>query len=142
MKSHFVSIVLIVLVCVSCGYGESSAQSSQDSMTKHIYKPAIDPDNFVALEQEPTPLQPLQSLVVYPQVAIDSNMQGKVIVRMLVRKDGSVQKVEVDRSVNPILDSAAIQAMMKAKFTPAKQNGQPVKVWYETPIIFKLIRSN
>jgi len=111
-------------------------------MTKHIYKPAIDPDNFVALEQEPTPLQPLQSLVVYPQVAIDSNMQGKVIVRMLVRKDGSVQKVEVDRSVNPILDSAAIQAMMKAKFTPAKQNGQPVKVWYETPIIFKLIRSN
>jgi protein TonB len=95
-------------------------------------------EDFVSVEQEPTPIQNIQSLVEYPEVAKRAGLEGKVIVSALIDKDGHVIRVEVDKSDYPVFEEAAKKAMMKAKFTPARQNGEPVKLWYTVPIVFKL----
>lgn len=75
----------------------------------------------------------------YPVIAQENGIQGKVIVRFLVEKDGSISKVEVVRSLDPACDKEAIRLIkLLPKFIPAKQNGVAVAVWYTLPIAFKL----
>ena len=75
----------------------------------------------------------------YPVIAQENGIQGKVIVRFLVEKDGSISKVEVVRSLDPACDKEAIRLIRSLpKFIPAKQNGVNVAVWYTLPITFKL----
>ncbi len=101
-------------------------------------EPELSRDEFVSVEQEPTPVQNIQSLVEYPETAKRAGLEGKVTVSALIDKDGRVLKVEVDKSDYPIFEEAAKKALMKARFTPARQNGEPVKLWYTVPIVFKL----
>lgn len=95
-------------------------------------------DDFVSVEVEPAPIVNIQTLVEYPEVAKRAGLEGKVIVSALIDKDGKVIKVEIDKSDYPVFEEAARKAMMKARFTPARQNGEPVKLWYTLPIVFKL----
>lgn len=75
----------------------------------------------------------------YPAMAIENNVQGKVVVQFVVTKDGSIGNVKVVRSVDRDLDNEAIRVCKKLpKFIPGKQNGQPVNVWYTLPVTFKL----
>lgn len=75
----------------------------------------------------------------YPAMAIENNVQGRVVVQFVVTKDGSIGNVKVVRSVDRDLDNEAIRVCKKLpKFIPGKQNGQPVNVWYTLPVTFKL----
>lgn len=75
----------------------------------------------------------------YPAMAIENNVQGRVVVQFVVTKDGSIGNVKVVRSVDRDLDNEAIRVCKKLpKFIPGKQNGQPVNVWYTLPVAFKL----
>ncbi len=75
----------------------------------------------------------------YPAMAIENNVQGKVIVQFVVTKDGSIGNVKVVRSVDRDLDNEAVRVCKKLpKFVPGKQNGQAVNVWYTLPVTFKL----
>lgn len=75
----------------------------------------------------------------YPPVAAENNIQGQVVVQFVVHKDGSIGKVVVARGVDPDLDKEAVRVTKKlGKFSPGRNNGQPVAVWYTLPIRFKL----
>ena len=76
----------------------------------------------------------------YPEAAAKNNIQGTVLVQMVIRKDGSVGEVKVVRSVDEDLDREAIRVCKSLpKFSPGRNaNGDPVNVWYTYPIIFKL----
>ena len=76
----------------------------------------------------------------YPKDAKEKNIQGKVIVRFVVEKDGTVSDVAVIKSAEPSLDAAAVKVVESLpKFeTPAKIKGLPVKVHYMVPITFTL----
>lgn len=75
----------------------------------------------------------------YPAMAIENNVQGRVVVQFVVTKDGSIGNVKVVRSVDRDLDNEAIRVCKKLpKFIPGKQNGQPVNVWYTLPVTFEL----
>ena len=75
----------------------------------------------------------------YPKEAKDKGMQGKVIVRFKVNKDGTVSDASVLKGVDPELDSESIRVVSSIpKFTPGKQNGVEVPVWYTLPITFSL----
>ena len=75
----------------------------------------------------------------YPAMAIENNVEGRVVVQFVVTKDGSIGNVKVVRSVDRDLDNEAIRVCKKLpKFIPGKQNGQPVNVWYTLPVTFKL----
>ena len=85
----------------------------------------------------------LQSHINYPPMAAENNVQGKVIVQFVVDKTGKVGEVKVVRSVDKDLDREAVRVCKSLpKFTPGRQNGQPVSVWYTLPVTFKLQGTN
>jgi len=85
----------------------------------------------------------LQSHINYPPMAAENNVQGRVVVQFVVDKSGRVGEVKVVRSVDKDLDKEAVRVCKSLpKFTPGRQNGQAVSVWYTLPVTFKLQGTN
>ena len=85
----------------------------------------------------------LQSHINYPPMAAENNVQGRVVVQFVVDKTGKVGEVKVVRSVDKDLDKEAVRVCKSLpKFTPGRQNGQAVAVWYTLPVTFKLQGTN
>ena len=85
----------------------------------------------------------LQSHINYPPMAAENNVQGRVVVQFVVDKTGKVGAVKVVRSVDKDLDKEAVRVCKSLpKFTPGRQNGQAVSVWYTLPVTFKLQGTN
>ncbi len=81
----------------------------------------------------------LSKNIKYPTMAMENNIQGRVVVQFVVTKTGSIGEVKVIRSVDPDLDREAIRVCKSLpKFIPGKMNGQAVNVWYTLPVNFKL----
>jgi protein TonB len=77
--------------------------------------------------------------VVYPEVAKENNIQGRVIVKFCVTPTGGVDLVSILKGVDPELDAEVVRVVKTLpKFKPGKQGGKPVPVWYTIPIYFKL----
>jgi len=75
----------------------------------------------------------------YPEAAAEVGIQGKVQVSFVIETDGSVGRVRVIRSVDPILDKEAIRVVKSSpKWTPGKQRGKPARVGYTIPVVFFL----
>lgn len=75
----------------------------------------------------------------YPPVAAREDVpQGRVIVLVVINKDGSITNCRVGRSVHPYLDKEAIRIVKKMpKWKPGKQNGKPERVKYAIPVTFR-----
>lgn len=85
------------------------------------------------------PPQLLSKLSIkYPVKARRDGIKGEVVLRILVSNTGAVSQVEIEKSI-PQLDSAAIQAVEKLRFKPAKKYGMPTDVWVRIPLNFDLI---
>jgi len=75
----------------------------------------------------------------YPESAVEKGIEGKVFIKFIVTKDGSVANVTISRSVDAVIDEEALRVVrMLPKFTPGKKDGKPVNVWYSLPISFQL----
>ena len=71
------------------------------------------------------------------------SINGKVYVEFLVESNGSISKSKILKSLNPILDSIAIEAIKTMpKWVPAKQRGKPVDCLFILPIKFGVQSSN
>jgi protein TonB len=62
----------------------------------------------------------------YPQTLIKENVDGEVILYAIIRKNGTVDSIQVVRSVDPQLDRNATEALSRWEFHPALRDGQPV----------------
>ncbi len=84
-------------------------------------------------------LKYLAKSIKYPVIAQKSKEQGKVIVQVVIGKDGSLSNIKILRSVSPSLDAEAIRVVGNMpKWEPGMQKGQPVSVKYTIPIVFRL----
>ena len=81
----------------------------------------------------------ISKTLVYPQIAVEQDLQGTVILRFRVNADGTVGDIIVKKSLSRECDQAAADVVKKLKrFIPAKQQGHPVPVWFTLPIRFQL----
>jgi len=81
----------------------------------------------------------LQDNIIYPTIAAEQGIQGRVTLRFVVKPDGSIDEVEVQKGLDPSCDKEAQRVVKKMpKWIPGKQNGNPVYVYYSLPIMFKL----
>ena len=81
----------------------------------------------------------LESHINYPPEAAKNKIEGHVIVQFVVKNDGSIGEVKVVRSLEKDLDKEAIRVIKSLpKFTPGRQDGKEVSVWYTLPVKFKL----
>lgn len=93
------------------------------------------PEEFVAVEEEPVRLRIAPP--VYPEVATQAGVEGTVLVRALVGKDGKVKDcIALDGP--EMLKAAAITCAKTAVFKPALLQHKPVEVWVMIPVTFKL----
>ena len=81
----------------------------------------------------------VNSRLVYPEIAKENGVQGRVTLQFTVEKDGSVTKVRVLRGVDPSLDKEAVRVVsMSPKWKAGKQIDRAVPVTYTFPVIFQL----
>ena len=73
----------------------------------------------------------------YPQIALTNRVEGLVMIEAIIGTDGSVKEARVIKSV-PLLDHAAVDAVMQWKFTPTLLNGVPVPVIMTVTVNFTL----
>ena len=75
----------------------------------------------------------------YPSEAIKSNIEGKVVMKLLINKEGEVTKTMVENSSgHSILDEAAIAYSRELKFSPALMNSKPIDIWLSMVFNYKL----
>ncbi len=116
---------------------------------KEAIKPVVEEDNKVweIVEQKPqfpggeaALMKYIRDNMQYPSIAQENGIQGRVVVRFVVSKDGSVRDVTVMRGVDPSLDKEAIRVVKSLpNFIPGKQNGHAVNVYYILPVSFRLM---
>lgn len=98
-------------------------------------------DVFQQFEVEKAPvavnLGSIKGSMRYPEIARQSGIEGRVVAKVLVGTDGSVIKVGGISGPEVFRDEVA-DKVMGLQFTPALQNGQPVKCWVSVPFSFTL----
>lgn len=83
----------------------------------------------------------IQSNIRYPEMEKEAGISGKCYVKFVVESDGTVSNVEMLKGVpgGPGLDKEAMRVVKAMpKFKPGKQNGRPVRVYFNLPINFQL----
>jgi len=77
--------------------------------------------------------------LVYPEIAKENGVQGRITLQFTIDKDGSLTKVKVLRGVDPSLDKEAVRVVsMSPKWEPGRQRDRAVPVTYTFPVIFRL----
>ena len=81
----------------------------------------------------------IKSHIQYPAEALKNKIEGNVILQFVVQKTGKIGEVKVVRSLDKELDKEAVRVIKSLpKFTPGRQNGKAVSVWYTLPVTFTL----
>jgi len=83
-------------------------------------------------------LKHISKHLIYPPNAYKKGIQGIVILKFLIEKDGRIKEIEVVKSVNPDLDAEAIRVLKKLKIRiPGYKDGKPINFEYKFPFNFK-----
>ena len=93
-------------------------------------------EGFVVSQEKPSIIKFVQP--EYPEMARLSQMQGTVVVKILVGPDGNVMDAQILKGIHPMLDREALKAARKTKWKPGKQRNIPVKAWMALPYNFTL----
>ena len=84
-------------------------------------------------------IRDIKNNLVYPQKAKEEMIEGRVFVKLIVKRDSSTCNHEIVRGVNPDLDQAALQTVKKlGRWEPAKINGKSVNSYFMLPVTFRL----
>ncbi len=85
----------------------------------------------------------LKRNIVYPRSAMEEKIEGKVVCRFVVDKNGKIGNIKVIESVSPALDDEAVRVIKKMpEWTPGEKNGERVTVYYRLPIRFNFTKNN
>jgi len=77
--------------------------------------------------------------LVYPEIAKENGVSGRVMLQFTVNPNGSISDVKVLRGVDSSLDKEAVRVVSSSpKWEPGRQRDRAVKVTYTFPVIFQL----
>ena len=101
---------------------------------------------FTSVEENPTFPDGIKNMyqyiarnLRYPEAARRANVQGKVFVKFIVRKDGGVSDLQVLKGIGFGCDEETVRVLgSMPKWNPGKQNGKPVSVYFTMPVNFVL----
>ena len=81
----------------------------------------------------------VQKKLIYPAIAQENGVQGKVILTFVIEKDGTLTNIEILATPDPSLADEAIRVLKTSpKWTPGKQRNKPARVKYTLPIDYKI----
>jgi len=77
--------------------------------------------------------------LVYPPIAQENGIVGRVITEFTIDRSGNVVDIKVLRSADPMLDNEVVRVLRQSpRWEPGRQRGQTVQVKYQFPFIFRL----
>ena len=106
-----------------------------------------DPIPFVTVEQKPTFnggdangfAKWVNSKLVYPEIAKDNGIEGRVTLQFTIGKDGRLVDVKVLSATDESLAQEAVRVVSSSpKWEPGRQRDRAVKVSYTFPVIYRL----
>jgi protein TonB len=105
--------------------------------------PEVEEQGFVMVEQMPSMAnlsEYLAAHIRYPESARKAGQEGRSIVRFMVMASGAIRRPELVRTSGvPALDSEALRVISgMPAWTPGKQNGKAVNVYFTLPVTFRL----
>jgi len=96
-------------------------------------------DKFIPYDQAPRPKVPLGDLIIYPELAREAGIEGKIFVRAFINTKGIVTATKIVKGLpNTGLDEAALNAIKKSRWYPARQRDKKVGIWLTIPVDFSL----
>lgn len=132
MKKYLFFILFITLLCLG-----ANAQKSATPTDTSIHLLVENMPMFPGGEEKMYAF--INRHMIYPDSAIKVGISGKVIVKFIVEKDGSISHVEAVKGPGWGLNEEAVRIVkLMPKFIPGTQNGNPVKVTMLLPIRFEL----
>jgi TonB family protein len=73
---------------------------------------------------------------LYTKSAFDREIEGRVVLKVIIRKDGSIGPLRVDQHLDDGLDEAAVEAVRKWQFAPARVKGEAINVLINIEVDF------
>ena len=132
-----VLLILALLFTYVMVNAQSNTGSKEKTSNEKIYDVVEMPPSFPG--GQAALLAWIASHVNYPQKAMESRIEGRVIVGFVIECDGSVSQAKVLHGVDSLLNKEAIRVVMgMPKWTPGRQNGKNVRVKYNVPVNFRL----
>ena len=121
----------------------------QEYVRQEVVEEEVEDDTipFVTVEQKPTFngkdanefAKWVNSKLVYPEVAKENGVEGRVILQFTIGKDGRLQDVKVLRTPDESLAQEAVRVVSSSpKWEPGRQRDRAVKVSYTFPVIYRL----
>jgi TonB family protein len=108
---------------------------------KEVKKEEVKKSEYQQFEVDKAPnavnLAAIRGSMSYPEIARSAGTEGTVVAKVLVNTDGSVVRVG-GLSGPDVFHREVRSKVMGLKFTPALQNGQPVRCWVSVPFRFTL----
>lgn len=126
---------------------DASAFDDFEFEVEEVVENIVEEEIFVTAEEMPTfqggDLGKFRNWVManvkYPQIALENGIQGNVVVKFVVEKDGKLSNIQVLQSPDKTLADAAVQVLQKSpKWKPGKQRNKPVRVTYTLPVSFQI----
>lgn len=115
------------------GYAGKEASDNNETVFEVVEKMPSFPGGMSAL------MEYLSKNIKYPIEAQKEKIQGRLVMQIIVDKNGNVTNPKIKQSVHPLLDAEAIRLTMNMpKWEPGTQRGEPVSVKYTFPILFRL----
>jgi len=106
--------------------------------TAHTPDTGPPPDDVPAFTHVDTPPVPIDApKPAYPEWAREADVEGKVLLRVLVGVDGFPMRVDILGGPKGLTEEAQ-KAVKRWRFSPALSGGIPVRVWVEVPVVFRL----
>ena len=132
---------LLIASNISC-----TSTENQEANTEAIASRAVEGEVFRVVEEMPEfvggmgeCMKYLAKNIKYPTEAIEKGIQGRVIVQMVVTKEGDIAETKIARGIDPLLDAEALRVVSSMpKWKPGKQKGEAVNVMYTLPVMFRL----
>lgn len=93
------------------------------------------PSEFVLVDRQPAKIS--GDNPAYPDTLRRAGIEGRVVVRAWIGKDGRVKDVEVLRTDHDGFNANTVRAVRTWRFEPAEKDGQPVEVWLTIPVRFR-----
>ncbi|MBN2413475.1 TonB family protein [candidate division KSB1 bacterium] len=94
---------------------------------------------FIAYDSSPQPVggfRAIQKNLNYHSFTARKDLQGRVVVNCLIDENGQVARTKILKSLHPVLDLLAVNAIKSVEWKPATQRNKPVKVWIGIPVVF------
>lgn len=146
----WIIVAICMLICSIWIIGNCESNNLPEPVIDDIYEniDTAEVDTVWDTEVEQMPSYPggqkalmtyLSDNIKYPEEAVKKGIEGRVLIKFIVEKDGTISNVEVAESVNPLLDKESLRVVRSMdNWIPGKQNGKPVRVLWHIPISFRL----